>query len=361
MRSQGSVRKVGRCWWIRFNVHGKRIEENSRSERRDDALTLLKVRIGEVAKGAPAEQIGRLRFEDAGSAVKANYIVKERRTAGHVDTRLKRLTAFFGKRTLLASITGDRVDKYIAQRKSEDAANATINRELALLKRMYTLAMKDGKLFVRPRIEMLPEHNARQGFFEPADIDRLIEHLPAHLQGLVRFMALTGWRKGEALSREWRHVDLDAGTIRLEPGETKNRAGRVVAFDDEDCLPALRDLLVEQRDSRDRLRVAGTMTPFVFHRPNGDAIGDFYSEWDTACTKAGVPGRLIHDLRRTAVRNLVRAGVPESVAMKITGHKTRSVFDRYDITSEEDTRGAGQRLHSYWQQRPSGKKVGKSA
>jgi len=82
----------------------------------------------------------------------------------------------------------------------------------------------------------------------------------------------------------------------------------------------------------------------VFHRAGDAAIGKFYAEWHAACRKAGVPGRIPHDFRRTCVRNLVRAGVSERIAMQLTGHRTRSVFDRYDIVNESDLRVAVSKL-----------------
>jgi integrase len=137
----------------------------------------------------------------------------------------------------------------------------------------------------------------------------------------------------------WRQIDLEAGTVRLEPGTTKNREGRLVV------LPAeLHAALREQRVKTSALeRREKQIIPWVFHR-NGKPIGDFRTAWQGACRRAGQPGRLIHDFRRTAVRNMVRAGIPERVAMTITGHKTRSVFDRYHIVSEGDLREAARKL-----------------
>jgi integrase len=119
---------------------------------------------------------------------------------------------------------------------------------------------------------------------------------------------------------------------------TKNREGRTFPFTAE-----LRSLLVEQEKAHDRLARKGRIVPFVFHR-NGERIFSIQRAWAAACVAAGCPGRIPHDLRRTAVRNMVRRGVPERVAMALTGHKTRSVFERYNIVSEGDLRGAARLL-----------------
>ena len=125
----------------------------------------------------------------------------------------------------------------------------------------------------------------------------------------------------------------------LDPGTTKNGEGRTIYM-----TAALRVLLEDQRKAVDALKANGTIIPAVFHR-NGRPIRGFYKAWRTACTTAGCPGRLLHDFRRTAVRNFVRAGIPERVAMAMSGHKTRSVFDRYDIVSPGDLQAAADTLN----------------
>jgi integrase len=159
---------------------------------------------------------------------------------------------------------------------------------------------------------------------------------------VFRFAYITGWRiRSEVLEIKLPQVDFEAGTVRLEPGTTKNKEGRVFPFTAE-----LREILEEQIAIVEALKEKGKICPYVFNR-NGRRIGEFKRSWKTACTAAGLPDRIPHDFRRTAVRNLVRAGVPETVAMKMTGHKTRSVFDRYNITSDADLFTAAQRLDEF--------------
>ena len=138
---------------------------------------------------------------------------------------------------------------------------------------------------------------------------------------------------------QWRQVDLKIGRVVLDPGTTKNDDARIFPFTNE-----LREVLENQWEiTRSLQQERGIVCPWVFHR-DGKRIKNFYAAWQTACKKAGVPGRIPHDFRRTAVRNLVRAGIPERVAMQMTGHKTRSVFERYNIVSEGDLDAAAKRL-----------------
>jgi integrase len=157
---------------------------------------------------------------------------------------------------------------------------------------------------------------------------------------LVRFAYLTGWRKGEILSLQWRQVDWPGRLVRLDPGTTKNRDGRSFPF-----TAALETLLKEQQTEHDRLKVEGRIVPFVFHR-DGNRIRDFRGAWETACEAAGCPGRIPHDFRRTAVRNLERAGVPRSAAMAMVGHKTEAIYRRYAIVDAGALREAAAKIDS---------------
>lgn len=221
----------------------------------------------------------------------------------------------------------------------ESVSNAEINRELAILKRAFGLAMRSGTLLCRPHIPMLAEDNVRTRFFDSKQLQSIREHLPEAIRPIATFMFITVWRRSEVLGLQWRQIDFDAGTVTLDPGTTKNREGRTFVMTIE-----LRQMLNSQRTKTTELeRQRSKIISWVFHR-DGERIKTFRGAWKTACGTAGLKGRIPHDFRRTAVRNLVRAGVPERVAMQMTGHKTRSVFERYNIVSEADLKEAARRL-----------------
>jgi integrase len=182
---------------------------------------------------------------------------------------------------------------------------------------------------------MLRESNARQGFFESEVFEKVRAELPDYLYGVATFAYYTGWRKAEIVGLRWRQVDLAHAEVRLDPGATKNGEGRALFLEGE-----LREMLERLWEKR------APGCEYVFAR-QGRSVGDFKKAWESACRRAGFPGMLFHDLRRTAVRNMVRAGVPERVAMQITGHKTRAIFDHYHIVSEADLREAAWKLAAW--------------
>jgi integrase len=336
----GQIRKRGGVYWIRYYRGGRRFEESARTAKYEKARDLLKEREGDIAKGmAVSSQIGRLRFEDAAADIEAEYQVNGRRSLRDLKARITlHLTPYFAGRRMSSLTTSD-VRAYTKARMDAGAAAGTINRELAILKRMFTLAVKATKLMVRPHIPMLAEDNVRVGFFERETFEAVRAALPADLRPIATFAYLTGWRiPSEILSLQWRQVDLQVGTVRLDPGTTKNRDGRLFPFGDH--LPELRALLEAQRATTTALETSQhVICPWVFHR-RGRRVRAFRGAWAAACTAAGCPTMIPHDLRRTAVRNLERAGVSRSVAMQLTGHKTEAVYRRYAIVSEGDL-GAG--------------------
>ena len=251
------------------------------------------------------------------------------------------LRPFFGN-IRASAFTALHAQRYIAHRKdSKDAANATINHELALLHRAFTLAKESSKITMVPLFpKKLKENNVRKGFFEREEFVKHRAALPDDIKPVVTFAYWTGCRKGEILALRWSQVDFQASVVRLEPGETKNDQARIIPLAGE-----LLEMLRMQKHVRDE---RWPECPWVFFR-RGKPIFEIRGAWEEACECAGLwdaatkkPTKLFHDLRRTGVRNLVRAGVPERVAMTISGHKTRSVFDRYNIVSERDLHEAAE-------------------
>ncbi len=256
-----------------------------------------------------------------------------------------RLEPHFGG--LLASeVTTEVIDRYTVAQRASGHRNATINRALALLKRAFNLGRRSTPplVFKVPHIPMLKENNVRKGFFEWEEIERLRTALPAELRPVLIFAFYTGCRKQEILSLRWDQVDMLERTVRLDPGETKNDEARSFVLPSE--VYEMLKFLREDRDTR------YPQSPWVFSR-DGERIKDFRRSWEVACSAVGLvkpdgtPSKLFHDLRRSGVRNLVRAGVPERIAMAISGHKSRSVFDRYNIVSGSDLKEAARRLDGY--------------
>jgi integrase len=209
--------------------------------------------------------------------------------------------------------------------------------ELAVVARAFSLAVGGGELFSKPKIPKLKLSNVRTGFFEDDQFKAVRTTLPEELRGIVTIAFYTGWRvASEILPLQWPQVDRAKQIIRLEPGTTKNSEGRTLPYGQ---LPELTTVVEAAWKAHEALKEQGTICPFVFHR-DGKRIRDLRKAWKVATVAAGCPGKLLHDYRRTAVRNLVRAGVPEKIAMGVTGHKTRSVFDRYDIVNPADLSAA---------------------
>ncbi|MBI4637616.1 MAG: tyrosine-type recombinase/integrase [Candidatus Rokubacteria bacterium] len=339
MRGLGGIYKRGPVYWIRYHHRGREYRESARSTERGDAVRLLKQRVADLAQGrpSPADE-ERVTFDQ----IATDYIGE--RTLKNVPkprlqwslARVAHLKTFFGGMRAV-EITTATMREYAKVRRASGAEPGTVNRDFGVLSRMFTLAIQAGRFSRRPYIPRLPENPPRQGFMEHADYLAIRAHLPAHFRDVLDFGYLSGWRRGEILTLEWRDVDREAGVIRLRPEVSKTREGRVLVLSGP-----LREVI--ERRWRDR----ALGCPLVFHHASRSLDG-FKNAWVRACKAAGLPGKLFHDLRRTAVRNMVRAGIPERVAMQVSGHKTRSIFDRYNIVSEADLRSAADRLAAYVQ------------
>jgi integrase len=348
MRGEGRIFQRGGAWWIAYYVRGTEKRESAGTTEKQ-AKKLLKKRRGELLGNryvGPDEE--KLTVSDLLDAVAQHLKNKDARGKSH-KAAIDRARAHFGLVRAL-DLKADRIERFIAEEKAAEKpkAAATINRAIQVLKQAYGLALKDERISRIPgRFPMLKEQNARQGFFEHGEFAAVKQNLATAYADAAEFAYLSGWRKGEVLPLRWDAVDRTAGEVRLRT--SKNDHGRVIPLEGE--LAALIERRWVGREWKDKDDVTH-VSPLVFHR-KGKALGDFRKAWANACSRAGCPGKLFHDLRRTAVRNMVRAGVPQSVVMSISGHRTISMFLRYNITSDTDQREAFRRVEKHLAEQPS--------
>jgi integrase len=339
-RGTGSVYPRGATWWAQYYGSNGKIRVSTGETDPKKAERFLRRKIGEVEAGiAPAVGSSRVKYEDFRAALLLHYQAKKRKWLRHRKDGGEAYVAdlchvddyFRGWR--VKAITTDAIEKFVLKRQEEGAANGTVNRALSLLRRMFMLQVKRDKIRRNevPYFEMLEESGARQGFLQHADYQKLRQELPEYLRPVLALAYHTAMRKGEILGLRWDTIDLLAAEIRLY--DTKNGEPRTI--------PLAGEVLEMLKIERER-----NTGEWVFTR-DGEPIGSFFKAWKSAAKRAGLPGLLFHDLRRSGIRNLVRSGVSESVAMKISGHKDPKVFSRYNVTSTKDLKDAASKLEHY--------------
>ncbi len=342
-------------FWIKYYRNGRPFRESTATLDKGEARRKLKRREGEVADGRfRGIRVERTKFEELADDLRTDYTVNKKKTLRRVNELLAHLAiAFRGCRAV--EITSDRIQAYIAQRQADEAANGTINRELGALKRMFSLARKHTppKVGQVPYVQQLKESNIRSGFFEHEDFLALRGALPDYAKVVVTLAYYSGMRMGEVCSLAWDMVNLAEGKLYLKAQDTKTDTPRV--------LYLTGDLLRVLEAWKLRCEAKWPGCPWICHR-GGVRLQSLKHSWRQACQRVGLgrmvkdpetgrevwQGKIPHDLRRTAIRNMVRAGVSEKVAMAISGHKTRSVFDRYNIVNEADLKAAADRLSGYF-------------
>jgi integrase len=377
-RPRGSIftRQDSPYIWIAYSCNRRKIRVNTKQTDRRKAHKLLDKRLAEITTGVVSSvDVNKTSIPELAEDFLRDYKINGLKSLDDAERRWKlHLKPFFG--TFKATqVSPELIARFIDARQHAGAKNGSINRELSALKRMYSLGIDAGKVLRMPRIAMLKESNIRKGFLEAEQRDRLAAEcakVGLWLRSMFEVACLCGWRVSELLNLRVRQVDLRRRTLLLNPGETKNDAARIVFM--TDLALALVSECVCDKCPDD----------FVFTRGNGKRVADFRCTWRAACCRAGVgrmvcpdckdsdgkatfavdanrrcphcsiqwrPGDLayhgliFHDLRRSAVRSMVRSGIPERVAMTISGHKTRSVFDRYNIVSETDLREAASKMN----------------
>lgn len=389
IRGLGQLKKrYGSVWYVSFSVNGQQYRESTHCEKYNDAVAFLKRRVTEVQTGTfVSVNVDKTTVADILREVAADYTVKKRALTTFLMPSLNlHLLPYFnagtkvlvrdgsvtledvpGKKVAMRAsrVTQTHLRNYVAHRQGEGASDATINRELSLLRRAYTLGVA-AKLVNAGNIPSfkevrLKEMNARQGFWEYTDYLKYRDSLPGYARGPFVMAYWTGMRFGEIVSLEWEQVDFAQRVVRLRDDQTKGKEPRIIPIG-KSGLTDLYDTLVAQKELRDQLCPS---SPWVFFHTlpkfRGENIGSLKAIWLKVAIAVGMAReattrtgkqvmkaeKMFHDLRRTGVRNLVRAGVPEKVAMRISGHKTRSVFERYNIVDETDLHDAMDKLGRY--------------
>jgi integrase len=323
----------GKIWWISYYVGGEERRESSGSASKSDAIKLLNARRAEVDTGqiVPGKAtIGHLLDL---------YLAAKRNTKGYYDAETYvrlHLRPAFGK-IPASRLTTKLITAFVEQKKILGRTNASVNRWLEGLHRAYVLGFENRPRLVAeiPKIPMLDESdNVREGFLLPDQYVKLRDELPPHQRLILVIGYHLGMRSGEILGLRWDQVDWAANTIRLEKRQTKSKQARTAPLYGE--LRAWLDMACA--DSARGITIVSWQ---------GKKIVQTRTAWNSACVRAGVPGLYVHDLRRTAIRNMIRAGIPEKQAMLISGHRTRSMLDRYNIIDERDVHEAGRKMEAY--------------
>jgi integrase len=334
----GSIYLRGEIYWVKYYHSGRPYRESSHSREYQEAEHLLKRRQGEIVSGKfGGIAVERIRMAELFEDLVEDYRINKRSSLTQLQSRLSNhlRPAFAFIRA--ADLSTNHVKRYTAARLEAGAANATVNRELEILERALRLGTQcdPPKVLRVIHIATLQEDNVRTGFLEDDGYIRLRNELPDYLKPLLVVGYHVGNRLGELLRLRWVQVDFTNGQIRLSPGTTKNKKGRTLPI-----YGHMREYLLMQKAVRD---AEHPTCDLVFHH-EGEPIVDFRKAWASACVRAGCSGLLFHDLRRSAVRNMRLSGLEESVAMRISGHRTRAIFDRYDIVGPRDINEAGAKM-----------------
>jgi len=334
----GTLFKRGRIWYVAYWVDGRQVQKSSRSTNLQDAKRLRDELLGKKARGesvnASVERTtcGEL-LDDVLEHARANAKPSTAKVwAWCIEANLR---PAFG-RLRACRLTTDALRSYRRKRLRDGRSDATCNRELSILRTALNLGRKQTppKVNITPYFPIVRESNARQGFLSDDQYTRLLGTLPDEIKPIFVTAYFTGVRLGELLAWRWDQVDWEQGFVTLLASETKSGHTRAVPIVEGDMRHWL-EWSHERSNGCER----------VFNRA-GQPIRDFRRAWKVACAKAEIPDLKFHDLRRTAARNMRRAGVPQVVRMRITGHRTDSMERRYNIVDVDDLRTAKSQMEA---------------
>lgn len=304
-----------------------RVRRNTRTSGRDEAKAYLTEILAEIRKGRASAATGTpVSFSELVALLNADYVRRGLRSWDRAARAIAHLRPVFGS-VPAAAISFKRVSAYVTHRIQQGARAGTIHAEVAALRRMLRLALEADMIHALPVFPSLPPSPAREGFLTADQVDAVVANLKQPVADLVYTLWITGWRRREIQFLRWEDVNMEAGEIRLTADRSKTRVARVFPFAASPSLAAI---------VRARYAARAATSAYLFERSPGQPVKDFREAWRLACERAGVPGRVPHDLRRSRARALTRAHVPQSVAMRLLGHKTANMFLRYDVAATED-------------------------
>lgn len=314
--------------------------------KRREAEAFRRKFLGDIEHGLTKVGRGRATVNDLFDLVVEDYERRRLKSLQSLKSRLKHLRPALGE-WAAHIVTETEIENYEEFRDHQGAELATANRELEVLRRAYSLAVRKRVLrpFEVPFISLRTEDNTRIGFLEPEDYPRLRD---AFDDDAIRLMFVigyhTGWRAGRIITVQWPQVDLQNRFIYPPAHQTQNKwVGAAPIYSDMERI--LREAqLIHERD--------WPSCSWVHHRA-GRRVVDYRDGWGRAVKLAGLEGLKFHDLCRSAVRNMLDAGMDESKVMRIVGHKTRAMIDRYRIVSVKDVAQAGDRIGRYLEERAS--------
>ncbi len=321
-KGENGERRTTATWYLKYYVGGKAVEVATGTDDYDEALKMLRKRMAQV--GEHTEHPERVRMGQLFDLLIDDYRYNKRKSSHDTELRVNaNLRPFFGSKRA-TSITSTLLRQYVDHRKGEKVENATINKELSYVRRALKIGEAHEPPLVAhvPHFAMLPADNAREGTMEHEIYRTVRDALPSYARVALVIAYHTGARRGEIGEIRIDKIDLAAKRIQLPGRTTKNGKPRY--------LPIYGDMGPEIDMA---LSACNRRCPFLI-QDKGERVFEFKKSWATACESAGVDGALFHDLRRTAITNMIEAGLTEKEAMEISGHRTRAVFDRYHIVSE---------------------------
>lgn len=346
-------------WWVEVWHRGKQHRESSKSTKKSDATALLKQRLTEMASGQfMGAQADRVTVAELLDNLELNYRLHQRASLRTLPSHRTALLEHLAH-VRAVDVTTARLNRMVLAWQDAGKQPATINRYLGTLRRAFTLGKKATPSLVQsvPDMPRLPEHNVRTGYVDHAIVPQLLaalDHDPA-LRAFVEWCYWTGMRRGAVRDLRWQDIDRKTGVLRIPAEIDKARRSRALPLP-----PALLAVVERRWTARSEYaKATGVLVPWVFWRiydgaprtglGRGDAVRlvDFRKAWETACRKAGCPGLLLHDFRRTAARTLRLAGVDREHARLFTGHRTEAMFERYNIDDDLQLRDATARLTAY--------------